>query len=202
MLQRLQKILFVLAISSFVANAAEVRGASAGFDSVPKGLVDLGVDGMLIFQQSTSTAASDHKAISLLGLSGQYFVLKNLAVGLTGSWLRVSMSSRIAQSETSATENGVVGLVTARYYVRTFGSLFVVPALGAGAYWARRLAPAANEILLATSIAGLAWGANLELVYYVNSTINLRAGVRLVFRTGNDTYLTDAGVGAGVGFSF
>lgn len=198
-------ILTVL-LFSLQASASAVRGLSPGFNSINKGLVDVALDGLLILNQTSSATSSSFRATTSLGLTGQYFLIDNLSIGASISWLTVHNSTRLGVVDSSSSENGVLGLVHARYAIRTFSSLFVAPGVGVGGYWARRLVPITGSNFDATTLTGPAANASLDLVFYLSSAFNLRAGVKVLFRisnTGGETsYLTDVGVGAGVGLTF
>ena len=207
-----------------------IRSGTNGFEWIDAGVFDLSFDNNLLIDFDTGELApgsddssSVFEASWIGGIRPRYFVAKNFAVGVD---LNIEIASRSqtttiggVETTTESSDFTFIPFLTANYYIRLGNSLFFKPGLGAGGFWGTRSEP--TEIAgtkQESTIVGGAGLLDLGFVYYASPHFNLRAGFNLIARfgsvssegEGNDEgesdslsfTAIDAGVTAGVGYSF
>ncbi len=188
-------------LSSSVATA-DIGRTSRGANAIFPGTFDLGVDFAVLYSSTTiptkdrdgnEVGSVNTSDLSLLPtLNARYFVLKNLGVGLAGTYFIESTSTTIEADdqdtvETGSTNSGFVVLGQGKYFLRLGNSFFFAPGLGAGALFGTQEVDdpsGGSGAKIERSISGFAGKLDLGFVFYGGQQLNLRAGVDLLFRSG------------------
>ncbi len=203
-----------------------VYSGTRGYETIQKGLWQIGFDNMLLVNYMSSTndttdvTNSSLRVAYMAGLTPRYFVINNLSVGLSlNAFYELNEDTREAggtETVTTASDTGFMGLAVVNYNVRIGHSLFIRPGVGAGYFYGTRERPntAAGAIpgsKLESTISGPAALLDLTLQYFAGPHFSMRAGPILVMRFGSDapevgeaqSYTQiDAGFTAGLAYSF
>ena len=197
---------------SGAAAAAPVSSSWRGYTSIDKGVFDLGFENMLLFR-STSTPIKGAQGVEdgersasefayQGGLSGRYFVIRNLAVGASANFFLRSRTDTTDQPgpsdepvEVTSKDSGFIGFAMSHYYIRLGNSFFITPGLGGGYFSGTRETPVAGTAnqVAETTISGPAGRADLGAVFYAGPQFNLKAGLTFVARFGQESFEETAG---------
>jgi hypothetical protein len=184
----------VLGLLLLVPLRAEAWG---GWDRLPKGTFEIGIDNLLLMRNQSLTPDPDNQpddstsSFNLTyigGLTPRYFVIDNLGIGLD---LDLLMENRSTTTKVSGTETtvkssdvGFLGLLKANYYLRLAQSFFFMPGLGAGWAFGTRSVPVEGTVdqKRESSIGGFAAKLELGFCYYAGEHVNLKAGPNMLLR--------------------
>jgi hypothetical protein len=216
-----------LAAAPAAASAEAVGSNYQGFSRVQRGVFELGFENLLLLRQnsvdlSETTTRNDLDVVYTVGLTPRYFVIDNLALGINVNYflrkLEVETETEAngqKSSETQTTDDaGFIGFVMANYYMRLGNSFFFKPGVGAGGFTGTRERPgdpANPSVKLETSLTGVAGKLDLGFAFYASRSFNLKAGVDVVFRSGQekpeegdarDFTSLDAGFNVGAAYVF
>ena len=203
---------------------AAVRPGTRGYERISKGTVDLGFENMVLvhYLSSSQVGNSDVTTRSLYaaytgGLAFRYFLMNNLAIGASASFLlgKQSDASIAGGIESTVTRRdiGVLGFVFANYYIRLGNSLFFKPGVGVGGLYTGRATPdpANPGQAFDSTVVGGAAKLDLGFAYYASAHFNMRAGIDVIFKFGQESapgfesvgfFSVDAAVNVGLGYSF
>ncbi len=194
------------------ANAAGVGKSWRGYTFINKGVFDLGVENLLLYRSnSTPLKGIDVEDGELKtsefayqgGVTGRYFVIRNLALGANLNFFTRSntVSTEPAGGgetvEETHSDLGFLGFGMAHYYIRLGNSFFLTPGVGAGFFSGTRETPVAGNASTKkeTSISGPAARFDFGAVFYAGPQFNLKAGLTVIGRFGEETF--DAPEGGG-----
>ena len=152
----------------------------SGYNEIAKGVNELGVDSLLIFDWANEGDDSALRMSVLGGLAGRRFIRPNLAVGLTARGFYRSSGGPDRDA------GGLIGLEIARY-LRLGEGVFLAPTAGAGVLFGTRRTPIDEVMTREASLLGGAASISLPLVLYAWEKFNVRAGPSFVFSLGNAT---------------
>lgn len=194
-----------------------VRSGTHGFETIEKGVFDLGFDNMLMLRyhqlQAEPDAISTLNSIYFAGITPRYFIGSNFALGLSANWFIQKAVTKQGDVESGkVTDTGFIGFVMANYFIRLGNSLFFKPGIGGGGFWGSREIPVGATTVSKTSLYGGAARIDLGFAYYASAHFNIRAGFDLITRFGQEkeenadegqtVITTDVGVSFGLGYSF
>jgi hypothetical protein len=216
--------------SASAQGRGEVGGGWQGYTSIPAGTVEFNIDTLLLLNTTTVTREGSDTSTTQLdatwtaGLTGRIFAIKNLGLGLHGSYFfdksKTTAETAGDETETSEADNGFLGFAMIEYYVRLGNSMFFTPGLGLGFFSGTRERPIAGTVgqIQESDISGFAGRFHLGAVFYTSRQISLRAGIVLLGRFGSETAQTaddtgepeveqdftsiDAGFNIGFGYAF
>lgn len=195
------------------ASAAGVTGGWSGYRFIEKGVFDLGVENLLLFRFNSTpikgTGGAEDGEVSSTdvayqgGVTGRYFVIRNLAVGLSANFfIRQNKEETDPPGPAGATElktsdSGFIGFAMAHYYVSLGNSFFLTPGIGAGYFAGTRETPVSGSTSQVdeSSISGPAGRLDLGAVFYAGPQFNLKAGLNIVGRFGAQSFDKPAGGG-------
>jgi hypothetical protein len=200
---------------SSAAWSAPVSSSWRGYTSINKGVFDLGLENMLLFRSNSTpikgTSGVEDGEVSASefayqgGLSGRYFVIRNLAVGASANFFMRSRTDETDQPgpsdepvEITSKDSGFIGFAMAHYYIRLGNSFFITPGLGGGYFTGTRETPVAgtgNQVA-ETTISGPAGRADLGAVFYAGPQFNLKAGLTFIGRFGQESFEDTGGAGS------
>lgn len=208
----------------FVYAQRTVRGGTRGFERIQKGVVEIGVENMILvhYNSSPHVAVPDSTKKTLYasytgGFVFRYFLMDNLALGASLSVLFSKSGESLVRPDRTDTQEsrdiGVIGFLIANYYIRLGNSLFFKPGVGVGGLYAGRLTPDPDQPGQGfnSTISGGAGKLDLGFVYYASRNFNLKAGIDIIFKGGAESapgydsvsfFTTDAAVGVGLGYAF
>jgi hypothetical protein len=177
-----------LALALLAALAATARAQStvtsrpySGYNQIAKGVNELGLDSLLIFDWASEGDEDSALRMSVLGgLAGRHFIRPNLAVGLTARGFYRSSGGPDRDA------GGLVGLEIARY-LRLGEGVFLAPNAGGGVLFGTRRTPIDEVMTRDSSLLGGAVSVGLPLVLYAWDKFNVRAGPSFVFSLGKAT---------------
>lgn len=223
-----------LVLLASTANA-DIGRTGRGANAINPGTFDLGADFALLYRSTTipvkdgdgeEVGSINNTQLSLLPtLNARYFVIKNLGVGLAGTYFIDSTTNTVENDnadtvETGASNSGFLVMAQAKYFLRLGNSFFFAPGLAGGALFGVQETddPTGGDgAKIERSIGGFAGKLDLGFVFYAGAQLNLRAGVDLLFRSGTvnptteeeeagaegqDFTTIDATVSMGMGYSF
>lgn len=226
MRSRLLVLSFATSLVLFAAEAQAQRAVGAGtygYERVTRGVVDIGIENMLLVHYISPSVAGDADSSSLYatyagGLAFRYFLADNFALGLTAAVLYQRNQDVVTTAAGELTERssdlGIIGFVMANYYLRLGNSLFFKPGLGLGGLWATRSVPDPTSPgrSIESTLMGGAGRIDLGFAYYASPHFTLRAGPDIVVRAGvqqfddgreSESFVSvDAGFNVGLGYSF
>ncbi len=225
-----------LALAPATVSAAGVGKSWAGYTFIKKGVIDIGLENLLLYRTTITPIAGTGGAedgetvatdVAYTGaLTGRYFVIKNLAVGLSAGFFLRSASVETdlpgagdEPTEQKNSDTGFIGFATGHYYVPLGNSFFLTPGLGAGYFTGTRETPVvgSNTQKDESTVSGIAGRFDLGAVFYAGPQFNLKAGLNVVGRFGSQTFeapaggaepdpvdftTIDAGFNIGLGYSF
>jgi outer membrane protein W len=228
-MKKLVAVMFAMTMLAAAGTAEAGRmvySGTKGYESIQKGLWQVGFDNMLLVNYMSSTNDDTNTTMSKLrvaymaGLTPRYFIIDNLSVGLSlNAFYELNEDTTEAggaETTTTASDTGFMGLAVVNYNVRIGHSLFIRPGVGAGYFYGTRERPntAAGAIpgsKLESTISGPAALLDLTLQYFAGPHFSMRAGPVLVMRFGSDAPAVgkaqsytqiDAGFTAGLAYSF
>lgn len=152
----------------------------SGYNEIAKGVNELGLDSLVIFDWASEGEDSALRMSLLGGLAGRRFIRPNLAVGITARGFYRSSGGPDRDA------GGLVGLEVARY-LRLGEGVFLAPTAGAGVLFGTRRTPIDEVMTRESSLLGGAVSVGLPLVLYAWERFNVRAGPSFVFSLGNAT---------------
>jgi hypothetical protein len=153
----------------------------SGYNQIAKGVNELGLDSLLIFDWASEGDEESALRMSILGgLAGRHFIRPNLAVGLTARGFYRSSGGPDRDA------GGLVGLEIARY-LRLGEGVFLAPSAGGGVLFGTRRTPIDELTTRDSSLLGGAVSVGLPLVLYAWEKFNVRAGPSFVFSLGRAT---------------
>lgn len=233
------KMLAICALASILSLAssvsADVGRTGRGHNAINPGTFDLGVDGALLYRSTTVPILDGDDAeigsvnttqLSLLpSLNARYFPIRNLGVGVAGTYFVDSNSNTTERDgadtvETGSSNSGFLIMGQAKYFLRLGNSFFFAPGVAGGALFGTQETDdpsGAAGAKLERSISGFAGKLDLGFVFYAGQQLNLRAGVELLYRNGTvnptadeetagvkgqDFSTIDATVSMGMGYTF
>lgn len=206
-----------------------VGSGTRGYERIQRGVVDIGIENMLLVHYIAPAVAGDGESTSLYatyagGLAFRYFLMNNLAVGITGAVLyqrnedtatALDADGNPSGSTTrESSDLGFIGFVMLNYYLRLGNSLFFKPGVGGGALYATRSVPDPSNpgISIESTLIGGTARLDLGFAYYASPNFTLRAGPDIVLRLGVQEFddgrqsesftSVDAGFNVGLGYSF
>lgn len=152
----------------------------SGYNEIAKGVNELGLDSLVIFDWASEGEESALRMSLLGGLAGRRFIRPNLAVGITARGFYRSSGGP------DRDVGGLVGLEIARY-LRLGEGVFLAPSFGGGVLFGTRRTPIDDVMTRESSLLGGAVSLGLPLVLYAWEKFNVRAGPSFVFSLGNAT---------------
>lgn len=195
--------LLLVSLLGVEAQAGDVYDNYQGITRVRKGVINLGVDSLLLVRNTTTPLmvngeeagdVSDSTLSLTVGPGLRYFLKDNLAVGAQAHFFLENNSNTISpeggeETESSTSDTGGIFFATAHYYLRLGSSFFLAPGLGAGGFVGTRGIPDPTDDAktINSSLSGVAFKGHLGCVFYANQHWNLRAGADIVYRLGSIT---------------
>ena len=174
----------LIVVSATAGSAGAQRTVTSrpwsGYNEIAKGVNELGLDSLVIFDWASDGDDSALRMSLLGGLAGRRFIRPNLAVGLTARGFYRSSGGPDRDA------GGLVGLEIARY-LRLGEGVFLAPTAGGGVLFGTRRTPIDEVMTREASLLGGAVTLGLPLVLYAWEKFNVRAGPSFVFSLGNAT---------------
>ncbi len=218
-MRKFHLLLLIAAISLAVGAPAEARrsigSGTSGYEKINKGVVDIGFfDALFLLRylNDSSRQASSMVVAFVGGVTPKYYVIDNLAIGVSFNLLAQKELAIEGGETIDASDMAFLGLVTANYMVRLGHSAFFKPGIGGGGFVGSRDVPGADPgTEIESSLYGGAVRLDLGFAVYISKYINLRAGPDLLLRFGVDQPVDgegtsfielDAGLAVGFGYSF
>jgi hypothetical protein len=223
-------VLLALLVGVSAAWAAPPTGraitrGTTGVESVQKGVWELGHEQMLLVRWFSGTApdgsgttSSQLSANFIGGIAPRYFIINNLAVGVSvNAFLGMSsLTSTGAGGQTVTAESkdiGLLAMATVNYYLRLGFGLFFAPGIGLGGFYGQRFTPDPTDPgrALQTVLVGGAGRLDLGFVFFASRHVSLKAGLDVLFRVGSERFTqgdpasfssVEAGIHAGIAYSF
>lgn len=215
--------LLCVLLGASAAHSRSVGGNHRGWTKVSKGVFELGVDNLLLFRQSSvdvsDTVTQTTTDLSYTGgLTPRYFVMDNLSLALNVNFFLRSNTEEEDDNgdvtESTSDDSGVIGFLMVNYYVRLGSSFFFKPGLGIGGFAGTRETPTpgTTDQKTESDLAGIAGRLDLGFAFYASEHFNLKAGIDVVYRSGEETpaeadegnpfSTIDAGFNVGAAYSF
>ncbi len=215
--------LVALVCSSSALAQQGVGGSWTGYTHIPSSTKQLTFDHMLIVDYDSRELVTNREILWSGGLAFSYFVIQNLGVGLNVGyfWNQNSVTTTVEDTDVTAdiTDSGLIGFLTAEYYVRLGENMFLRPGLGVGYYLGTRETPleGTEDALAQSDISGFAGRLDLGASFYTSRSVSLRASIMVLARLATETIeateanvdpieesatLIDAGFSLGVGYAF
>ena len=214
-------LIMTLTTTGTARAGSTVRSGTSGYEKIGKGVFDLAVDNLVLVHYHSQPGADESSSSSLYasyiaGATVRRFISDNFSLGLSVNWGYQRSAETVeaagATQESVVTDSGLLGFLIANYYVRLGNGLFLKPGIGVGGLWGTRSVPGTANTVVTSDLIGGAARLDLGFVYYATPHFNLKAGMDVIMRAGNETtegapegptfVSHDVGIRAGLGYSF
>lgn len=193
-MKQLARALAPLVLSAVLATTAhaDTLGPSQRDDRgyitrLGKGLMELGLDSLVVWTSRTTTvndvATSSSEMTLSVGPTFRYFVVDNLGLSLNVN----ALVTRTNPGGEPLTTVGALGLLDVDYYLSLGKGMFFKPGVGVGGFWKTRseaVDPSTPSVKQSFTTTGGAFRVQLGFVYYTSPKFNLRASLDFIGQIG------------------